>query len=178
MIVSRLGPGDLGLIATIDRSEHVDVEYEIVDGHLTERPLHVEDIPNWDPTGTGPFSVAAHVEFCASVLNRGGVLLGAVEDDRAMGLAVIHPTFEESLSWLAFLHVSRPHRRHGVARALWSEAADIARAAGAESMYVSATPTGSAIGFYLSQGCRLADPVHPELFAKEPDDIHLICPLR
>jgi hypothetical protein len=33
------------------------------------------------------------------------------------------------------------------------------------------------VGFYLRQGCRLADPVHPDLWAKEPDDIHLVCPL-
>jgi hypothetical protein len=44
-------------------------------------------------------------------------------------------------------------------------------------MYVSATPTGSAVGFYLGRGCRLADPVHPDLFAQEPEDIHLVCPL-
>lgn len=41
-------------------------------------------------------------------------------------------------------------------------------------MYVSAAPTQSAVGFYLRQGCRLADPVHPALFAKEPKDIHFV----
>ena len=50
-------------------------------------------------------------------------------------------------------------------------------AAGARSLYVSATPTGSAVGFSLGRGCRLADPVHPELFTDEPEDIHLVCPL-
>jgi hypothetical protein len=30
------------------------------------------------------------------------------------------------------------------------------------------------VGFYLRQGCRLADPVHPALYADEPDDIHLV----
>jgi ribosomal protein S18 acetylase RimI-like enzyme len=178
MIVSRLRTDDLALIATIDRSEHVDVEYEVVDGQLTERPLTMADIPNWDPTGTGPFSVAAHIEFCASAVRDGAIPLGVVDGEQALGLAVIQPSFEGSLAWLVFLHVSRPYRRRGVARALWSEATQLATSAGADSMYVSATPTGSALGFYLSQGCRLADPVHPELYAKEPDDIHLICSLR
>ncbi len=54
---------------------------------------------------------------------------------------------------------------------------DIAKAAGATSMYVSATPSGSAVGFYLSHQCRLADPVHPRLFAEEPEDIHLVVPV-
>jgi hypothetical protein len=53
-------------------------------------------------------------------------------------------------------------------------ATDIALADGAASIYVSATPTASAVGFYLRQGCRLAHPVHPDLFAAEPEDIHLV----
>ncbi len=52
------------------------------------------------------------------------------------------------------------------------------RDAGAEAMYVSAVPTGSAVGFYLSKGCALADPVHPELFAAEPADVHLVYSLK
>jgi hypothetical protein len=34
------------------------------------------------------------------------------------------------------------------------------------------------VGFYLRQGCGLADPVHPALFAAEPEDVHLVLPLR
>jgi hypothetical protein len=53
---------------------------------------------------------------------------------------------------LAFLHVSRPFRRKGAAQALWNVAAELSAANGAESMYVSATPTASAVGFYLPTG--------------------------
>lgn len=92
-----------------------------------------------------------------------------------MGLATVHPTFEPALAWLATLHVSRPHRPRGAASVLWDAAVGLAREAGARRLYVSATPTGSAVGFYLGRGCRLADPVHPELVAREPHDIHLVC---
>jgi GNAT superfamily N-acetyltransferase len=177
MDVRTLGADDVALVARIDRSEHVDVEYTVVDGRLTERPVTIADVPNWDPSGHGEFTVAAHMTFCASLIDRGGVFLGAFERDEPMGLAVVDPSFEARLAWLAFLHVSRPYRRRGAAGALWRAAVDFALAAGAETLYVSATPTGSAVGFYLSQGCRLADPVHPELYAREPDDIHLVCPL-
>ena len=44
-------------------------------------------------------------------------------------------------------------------------------------MYISATPTGSAIGFYLAHGAVLAEPVHPVLFDLEPEDIHLVAPV-
>ena len=176
--MQRLEVDDLAMIASIDRSEPVDVEYAMVDGAITERPVTVSEIPPWDATGTGPHSVTGHIEFCRPVMARGGVLLGVVRDERALGLAVVEARFEPELAWLAWLHVTREYRRRGVARALWAAATDVARSAGAPAMYVSATPTGSAVGFYLRQGCRLADPAHPELLAKEPDDIHLVSEIR
>jgi GNAT superfamily N-acetyltransferase len=172
--VTRLSAADVALIAAIDRSEHVDIQYAVVDGRLTEQPVAVTEVPRWDPTGSGPHSVSAQIEFCGSLIADGAVLLGAVDEERTLGVAVVDPAFEPRLAWLAFLHVSRPHRRHGVARALWDAAIDHARAAGAESLYISATPTGSAVGFYLRQGCQLANPLHPMLFANEPDDVHLV----
>lgn len=174
----ELGVEDVGLIATIDRSEHVDVEYTVAHGRLEERPVTITEVPPWDPVGTGPFSVAAHVAFCEPLVANGAVLLGAFDAGRLLGLTVVDASFEPPLAWLAFLHVSRPHRRRRAASALWDAAVAAATSAGAESMYVSAVPTGSAVGFYLSRGCRLAGPVHPVLYAKEPDDIHLVCALR
>jgi predicted N-acetyltransferase YhbS len=172
--VRQLSAEDVSLIATIDRSEHVDVEYRVVDGQLTELTAATPEVPGWDPTGSGPHSVAGQIEFCSARIAAGAILLGAFDEERSVGLAVVDPSFENKLAWLAFLHVGRPYRRRGAAQALWDAASDLARAAGAHSVYVSATPTGSAVGFYLRQGCRLADPVHPALFAQEPDDIHLV----
>jgi len=175
--VRRLGIDDVGRIAGIDRSERVEVEFTVVEGHLVERPVSMPDIPPWDPVGTGPSSVAAKVAFCAPLVAGGATLFGAFEGDHLLGLAVVDGSFEAGLAWLAFLHVSRPDRRRGAASALWGAAVVEAAEAGARSMYVSATPTGSAVGFYLSRGCRLAERVHPALYAMEPDDIHLVCPL-
>lgn len=178
MQVSRLQAEDVSLVATIDRSEHVEVEYCVIDGELQQIPAAITEVAAWDPTGSGPFSVTAKIAFCESVVARGGILLGAFDEEGTAGLAIVHPAFEPQLAWLAFLHVSRPYRRQGAAQALWNAATDIAVANGATSIYVSATPTGSAIGFYLRQGCRLARPVHPDLFAAEPEDIHLVRSLR
>jgi GNAT superfamily N-acetyltransferase len=176
--VRRLGIDDIDLIARIDRSEHVEVEYAIVARRLVERPVSMADIRPWDPAGDGPHSVAAMIAANKPLVAGGAALLGAFDGDRFLGLAVVDGSFEPTLAWLAFLHVSRPARRRGVASALWDAAVDEAAAAGAKSMYVSATPTGSAVGFYLSRGCVLAGPVHPALYAKEPDDIHLVCSVR
>lgn len=173
--VRHLASDDLHLLARIDRSESVTVEFEVREGQIAERPVSMAEVPSWPTTGTGPHSVAAQRAFCADLLDRGAHFLGAFADRELLGVAVVDAHFERTRAWLAYLHVSRPHRRRGAASALWSEAISLARSAGATSMYVSATPTGSAVGFYLSRGCTLADPVHPELHALEPDDIHLVC---
>jgi ribosomal protein S18 acetylase RimI-like enzyme len=178
MQVRRLRAEDVALVAAIDRSEHVQTQYRVIDGRLQRVPAVITDVPAWDPTGSGPHTVAAEIDFCSSAVARGGILLGAFDGERTVGLAIVHPAFEPRLAWLAFLHVSRPYRRRGAAQGLWNAAADIAGAADAESIYVSATPTASAVGFYLRQHCHLARPVHPDLFAAEPDDIHFVCSLK
>lgn len=178
MRVRRLRAEDVELVAAIDRSEHIDVQYRVSDGQLQQVPAAMTEVPTWDPAGSGPHSVAAEIEFCGSVVARGGVLLGAFDQEQTLGLAIVHPVFEPHLAWLAFLHVSRPHRRRGAAKALWDTCVDIGVEHGAESIYVSSAPTESAVGFYLRQGCRLAQRVHPELVAAEPEDIHLVCSLR
>src|SRR4051794_10205290 len=165
MRVRRLQAEDVLRVASIDRTEHVDVQYRVMHGELCAFAASITEIAAWDRTGSHPHSVAAEIAFCSSVIARGGILLGAFDAEDTAGLAIVHPAFEPRLAWLAFLHVSRPYRRRGTAQALWDVAVDIAVANGAESMYVSATPTESAVGFYLRQSCRLADPVHPDLFA-------------
>ncbi|MEO6396966.1 MAG: GNAT family N-acetyltransferase [Tepidiformaceae bacterium] len=175
--VRKLGTHDLGLIARIDRSEHVDVEYTVVDGELVERPVSMADIPPWEPDGAGEHSVAEKIAFCEPLVAGGATLFGAFDGDNFLGAAIVDASFEPKLAWFAFLHVTRKGRRRGAASALWAATVQQATDAGAESMYVSATPTGSAVGFYISRGCKLADPVHPALYASEPDDIHLVCSL-
>lgn len=172
--VQALQPEDVSLIARIDRSEHVETEYHVVDGVLVARPPSKPEIANWYRVGTGEHSVAAQIEFCASAVKAGAALFGAFDDDVAIALVGVNPKFENDLAWFAFFYVDRAYRRRGVGDELWTAAVAHVRAGGATRMYISASPTGSAVGFYLKHGCQLADPVHPALFANEPDDIHLI----
>jgi GNAT superfamily N-acetyltransferase len=75
---------------------------------------------------------------------------------------------------LTTLHVDAEWRRKGVARALVGEVAEMARRSGAASLYVSATPSESAVGFYLSDGFEPAETPDPAMFALEPEDIHML----
>jgi hypothetical protein len=42
-VVRRLEPTDVALVAAIDRSEHVDVQYRVEDGRLVETPVVMAD---------------------------------------------------------------------------------------------------------------------------------------
>jgi GNAT superfamily N-acetyltransferase len=171
MELRHLLPEDVTLIGEIDRSEEISVGYIVEDGELVRSECRWV-VPTWDPEGSGAHSVVAQVAHWRPVLERGAVLIGAFEGDHLAGLVIVAPDFEADMAWLAFLHVTRPFRRQGVATRLWDEAVRIAAAGGASSLYISAAPTESAVGFYLSKGCHLTPP-HPVLFAEEPEDIHL-----
>ncbi len=171
--VRALPPDGLSVIAEIDRSEHIDTIFEVQAGELSSRSVDL-DVPRWNLDDTGPHSVGGFIGELTPVLDRGGVLLAAYEQDSVAGVAIVEEQFEGDIAWLVFLHVSSGHRRRGVASAMWDEAVNRARSAGARSMYVSATPSGSAVGFYLARGCKVLTAPHPELLAKEPEDIHFL----
>jgi ribosomal protein S18 acetylase RimI-like enzyme len=108
-------------------------------------------------------------------LTHGGVFIGAFDGELLLGLGILGGRFlgpSGNQLEVAFLHVSRGYRRQGIARRLMDELADRARRRGAEELYISATESESAVGFYLSYGCRLAERVDPELYRLEPQDIH------
>ena len=174
--IRELGTDGIELIREIDRSEHIDRQYSVEDGRLRSERVAFE-VPQWDSEGHGDHSSERLITEFRPIVESGATLLGAFIDDAFAGIAIVNPLFEERTAWFAFLHVSRAYRRKGVAAALWAVGAEIAAQADATSIYVSATPSGSAVGFYTSRGCRLAAPPHPALFAKEPEDIHLICPI-
>ena len=171
--VKVLPAGRLGLIVDIDRSEHIDTLFEVRAGVVTSRPVDI-DVPRWTSGGIGPHSVEGFLDFLEPILERGATLLGAFDQDRLAGVAIVEEQFEGDMAWLVFLHVSNAYRRQGVGTALWTKAVARARSAGSHAMYVSATPSASAVGFYLQRGCTLARTPHPGLLDKEPEDIHLV----
>jgi ribosomal protein S18 acetylase RimI-like enzyme len=164
----------LDRIREIDRSETATALYRYRDRQLVREDVQIE-IPTWTDE-----MLEQAFEVLRWKLANGGSLLGVEDDGQLVAVAALSGRFlrerNEKLE-LAFLYVDRRHRRRGIARALMEECARRARERGAEQLYISASETDSAIGFYLAYGCRLADRVDPELYALEPDDIHLVCDL-
>ncbi|MBU0491170.1 MAG: GNAT family N-acetyltransferase [Chloroflexi bacterium] len=164
---------DVPRLAELDRSERVTLNYRMEEGALTGFAVDW-DVPRWFAEGDGEHTVAHHVHFCQQHLAQGSQMLGAFDGDTLVGLGTLQPQIRPGLAQLAFLHVSRAYRRRGIAAHLVEQLCDEVRRAGATAIYVSATPSESAVGFYRSQGFALTDQPIPELLALEPEDIHMV----
>jgi GNAT superfamily N-acetyltransferase len=173
LTIERLPRDGLGRFREIDRSEEITVHYTQVGTTLEATAVH-DVVPTF--RAEGPYSVAELVEEWQPVVDAGGVLLGAFEDGELAGIALLGLEVAPRVRQVALLFVSRPYRRRGVARALMAELELIARDAGAKGLYVSSIRSDSAVGFYLSHGFELTEPL-PELYAREPEDIHMLLPL-
>lgn len=171
MIIKQLDKAALARISEIDRSEHVTLGYVYEDGKLRARAGDWH-ILRWT-TDDSEYSVGAKIKEWSPLLDQSGVLLGAFKEELLVGFAILRFHLTETMAQLAVLHVSKEHRRQGIARALTTQGSQMAKESGATSFYVSAAPTESAVGFYQSQGFELASKVHPELYALEPEDIHM-----
>jgi len=122
-------------------------------------------------------SIPRMIRGLEEVLAHEGTMLGAFDGARLVGIATFRPHLTRTMADLALLHVSNGYRRKGIASRLFDRTEELARQSGAQQLYVSATPSESAVGFYMSRGFALAPTPHPELFRLEPEDIHMIKPL-
>jgi len=173
--IKRMKSSEIDRIGEIDRSEHVTMGYTVRDGKLEAEAVNWQ-VPRWFDDGP-VHSVTGMVEFLSPMLANGSTLWGAFDGDALVGVMVYRAHLTATMAQLVFLHVSHGHRRQGIAARLTAECIRLAREDGAEQLYVSATPSGSAVGFYQSQGFQLVDQPHPELFALEPEDIHMFMQL-
>ncbi len=107
-----------------------------------------------------------------------GIALGAFDGDALVGIATLRRAVRPDVDQLEALFVDRAHRRAGVAAALVTEVERLAREGEARELYVSATPSESAVGFYLSRGFSPTTAPIPELLELEPEDVHMVLRLR
>jgi ribosomal protein S18 acetylase RimI-like enzyme len=170
--IKQLQSSDIGRIAEIDRSEHVTLGYFFRDGKLEAEEVDWQ-VPRWFSDGP-EHSVQALIQFLEPILAQGGTMLGAFDGDLLVGVAIYRPDLTKDMAQLVFLHVSNGYRRQGIAARLTAEIIRLAQEDQATRLYVSATPSQSAVGFYKNQGFRLVGKPHPELYALEPEDIHMI----
>jgi predicted N-acetyltransferase YhbS len=161
---------EIELIWIIDRREVIDQIYYYENGALVLRPEHY-DMGGWPPGEAEKYTPLLYESF-----ERGAWFYGAFEAGKLVGLAILENRFigkKEDTLQLKFLHVSRAYRGQGLGVELFRLAEAKARQWGARRMYVSATPSQHTVDFYLRRGCLLSNEPDPELWALEPEDIHL-----
>jgi GNAT superfamily N-acetyltransferase len=169
--IRRLPADGLPRFAEIDRSEEVRVHYRQLREQLIEEPVS-EWVPDFFKEGDS-HSIPELLKTWQPVVDAGGALVGAFDADRLAGLALLGTQLAPGILQVAALYVSRPYRRRGIAGSLMAEMERLAADLGARALYVSAVPSESAVGFYLSHGFRPTEPL-PAPFAKEPEDIHML----
>jgi ribosomal protein S18 acetylase RimI-like enzyme len=167
----RIPQSDVSLIGVIDATESGSVVYYYRDAEV------VAEREEWHRPRWSGDEVETHIKSAENVLRKGGVLLGAFVGDILVGFASLLYVLEGDMAQLANLQVSRDYRRRGIATVLVKELLELASEKGAKSIYVSATPSESAIGFYRRMGFDLAEKVNKELYELEPEDIHMTRPL-
>jgi GNAT superfamily N-acetyltransferase len=167
-MIRQLGSDELRAVYAIDMTEKGDVVYRVAGKDL------VASLKEWQRPPRTPESWDRHIAGWTRTLAGGGAAWGAFDGETMIGIAVLRHHLDPGVAQLSALFVSRPYRRHGIARRLVDRVIAAAREEGAAELYVSATPSRSAVGFYLSRGFRLADKVNDELYALEPEDVHMI----
>jgi len=159
------------LIWQIDRREIVQNVYVLQGGELILKPDYF-DIQGWPPD-----EQVLYTPILLDCYDRGGTFWGAFENDRLVGVAILESKyigFRHDMLQLKFLHVSRDFRKQGIASELFKQAVEKARTLGAKKLYISATPSENTVNYYSRLVCVLATEIDPELFALEPEDIHLV----
>jgi GNAT superfamily N-acetyltransferase len=154
----------------LDRTEIIDRVYHVCDGKLCLKDEH------WDVGEWSAEEKQRRIKELQAGYDAGDILFGAFDGPTLAGLSVLDRATTALVAGrfnLAGLWVSRPYRGRGVGRRLVELVMGKAREMGAKTLYVSATPSENTVRFYRSLGFRPADPIDPDLFRIEPDDIHM-----
>ncbi|UHA73637.1 GNAT family N-acetyltransferase [Paenibacillus sp. 481] len=158
----------------IDRSESINLIY-VNQGNTVVEVKARNECPNWDDTQLQEIQDRFQHEIAA-----GGLAYGAFVEDRLVGFGVLGHKWRgrnQDQLQVDLMYVSRQYRRQGIGAQLIRHLRDAALSRGAAYLYISSTETESAVNFYRACGSQLTPEVDSELFAKEPEDIHMIIPL-
>lgn len=158
----------------IDRREIIEYDYYYKDDKLELKKVF------FDVKGFNPDHLQSLINRLYGIYDNGGTIFGAFDDLKLVGLSALENKFRgennDTLNY-AVLHISKSYRKMGIGKKLSELVMNKAREMGAKKLYVSSAPTKNTVDFYMKLGCKLANKINKELYALEPDDIHLILDL-
>ncbi len=169
-MIKVLSSGDAKLLADIDRSEVITHCYRMQEGKLVAFAAPFA-VPCWDSE-----ELQQLIQRNSKMRAKGGSLMAYYWEDKVIGMVSLSDQFLDQPAQflvLDILYTSAQARGRGVATKLFTAALTEAKARSARGLYICATPTTNTVDFYLKRGCSILAAPNPELFAKEPEDIHL-----
>ncbi|RJG23631.1 GNAT family N-acetyltransferase [Paenibacillus thiaminolyticus] len=161
-------------IKEIDRSEQINLIYVNQGDSIVEQPAGHE-CPTWNQAELKELEERFQYE-----LKHGGLAIGAFDGEKLAGFGVLAHRLrgpDNDRIQVDLMYVSRAYRRQGIGSRIIQLLSDEARHRGAKYLYISSTETESAVQFYHSCGSKLTRDKDPDLFEKEPHDIHMIIAL-
>ncbi|MCC6445024.1 MAG: GNAT family N-acetyltransferase [Armatimonadetes bacterium] len=170
IILRLLAKDEILRLHEIDRAEIVERCYHIRQGRLALEPEY------YDIQGYSPDHLERLIASLQTLHDGGGSVCGAFDGPVIAGMAALENRFrgaKRDCLNLAYLIVSQPYRGQEIGKALVERVIEQARRMGASRLYVSATPSENTVRFYTAMGFGPAPMVDEELYALEPEDIHM-----
>ncbi len=167
----QLDQDQVKFIKRIDRSETVEKVYHLRDNQLVLEDEKFEISNDWWQSEEVVKTIRPRVE---KIAEEGGYVLGAFDERRIVGMCALDSRFfsKKRLN-VDIIFVNRRYRGKGIGKHLMEMLKEEAINREARHLYVSATPSENTVNFYLNLGFKVAKKVEPELFEKEPEDIHM-----
>ncbi len=167
----QLDQDQVRFIKRIDRGEVVEKVYYMRDGELVLETEHQEISNDWWIREEVVKVLRPRVE---KIAEEGGYVLGAFDERRMVGICALdHHFLNKKRLNVDILFVTRKYRGKGIGTRLMEMLIEEAKIREAKHLYVSATPSENTVNFYMGLKFKVAKKPEPELFEKEPEDIHL-----
>lgn len=167
---------DLPTLCLIDRRDYSDTWCVVKNGSIISEHREFKhpgfSVSQWNQMMS---------RFADNVQNGNNILFGAFDEGTLVGLSGLELKkrygHENNMFNFGPLWISEGYRRQSIGRQLFAMVKQEARKRNIQYLYVSATPVPATVKFYINEGCVLLNKPDPDLFAAEPEDIHLVLAL-
>ncbi|MCL2775011.1 MAG: GNAT family N-acetyltransferase [Oscillospiraceae bacterium] len=148
MNIKKLNIDECELFSSIDRSEKIRAAWQINKDRVRSLDFTYLDIEGYG------FYATTCIEILRKVINQGGIVYGAFEDNRIVGIASVLPVSEKAdgFSVLVSVDVSSEYRRKGIGHSLIDKCAEHSKSVNCSTMLVASNPYESTIKFFKSYG--------------------------
>ncbi|MCK5116226.1 MAG: GNAT family N-acetyltransferase [Candidatus Aegiribacteria sp.] len=168
----HLEPSNLDGFTRLDRSDYSSTWCRMKDGLL------IQEKRVFRHPGFSQSQWDGIIKEWTDKLSRGEMLLiSAFDDETPIGVAGLDINQRYGCDNLMYnfgpLWISKEYRGRGIGKRLFMMVKEEAEILDVSGLYISATPVPKTVDFYIRMGCQLLSNPDLQLFAEEPEDIHM-----